>query len=143
MYVNIMLVLSSVVLGGQHSLTNEHSMNFTQNVMKILDKDCRNNNTKSVFCDTVSKLKLIDVINASSQVVNGKLFDMTLKTNLGRLFMKLWLRAAPHNYIIQDFKLICDNQVDWLDCSHQEDNSAWITYPLFINSMFRELDLYR
>ena len=138
-----MLVLSSVVLGGQYPLSNEHGMNFTQNVMKILDKDCKKNHTKSVFCDTVSKLELIDVINASSQVVNGKLFDMTLKTNLGRLFMQLWLRAAPFNYIIQDFKLICDNDVDWLNCSKQEDNNAWITYPLFINSLYRELDLYR
>ena len=102
--------LSSIILGGQNDMDLDAGMRISQHTIKNLHADC-DPADNSQFCDLLGKLKLQHIVSASSQVVNGKIYEFELLTNLGKLYMKIWLQTAPAKYILRKFQLEDDEYV--------------------------------
>ena len=94
----------NMIIGGPQKLDNHVASQLYYNTLKHLSSKC-NPNDNDLLCNTVSTMKLYEISKATEQIVNGKIYDLNILTNLGNLYMTVWQKTAPVKYVLQTFKI--------------------------------------
>lgn len=106
----VLQILSMLTLGGQNTMDLAVGMRFSQHAIKYLHAGC-DPADNSRFCDVLSNIKLNHALDASYQVVNGKIYQVNLLTNFGKLHMDIWLQTSPAKYVLQKFTIEKDEYI--------------------------------
>ena len=108
---NHLITCMLAFFGEPYKMNYVNALEIGENALLFMQKDCMSSNN-----DIMCKIRLKNVIEATEQIVQGKIYKIAFQTNSGVLNMQLWHQFMPkivslHELSLDEKNLLIDKIV--------------------------------